>query len=107
MYLEEWDTNDIYPGVSGFMHLEYWNTRDILVYPDSCIWKNGIRMIYISWCIRIHVSNRLGFKGYPGVSGFMYLEEWDTNDIYPGVSGFMYVVDWDTRDILVYPDSCI
>jgi len=49
----------------------------------------------------------LEYKGYPGVSGLMYLEEWDTNYIYPGVSGFMYLIDWDTRDILVYLDSYI
>ena len=38
---------------------------------------------------------------YPGVSGFMYLEDWDMKDLYPGVSGFKYLENCDTKDIPV------
>ena len=49
MYYEDWGTKYItypvvtgltrmyYLGVSVFMYLEDWDTKDILVYPDSCI----------------------------------------------------------------------
>ena len=63
MYQEDWDTKDLYPGVSGFMNLEDWDTKDI--YPRFCPhtkiidrdWDENFLILKDNFCLNISYSS--------------------------------------------------